>query len=302
MSMHPRSSPIVLGAALLLGSPALAQAPPGPPPVLVVTIEEIKPGSMGAHEKSVASYFALFERAKVASPRIGLQPVSGDINHVVYLEAHESFADIEAQTRRQAEAVAANPALQAELERLDRETGPFHLSQRSMIATFRPDLSHQPLGMDSVAKARYFNMMTTILNAGKGTQYTEYMKQLNAARQKAQVSDIHTAVYQVTSGSAPGTYLTFFTDRSLAEEDAFRNGAEARNKAITDALGGESVVKQRSEQTAQIFAPGSGTSAFYSVNRALSQPAPQFAAYDPEFWTPKAPGKVLAVKKVEKKP
>jgi hypothetical protein len=301
MSMHRRNSAVVLSAALLLGSPALAQTPPGPPPVLVVTVEEIKPGSMGAHEKSVGSYFALYERAKVASPRIGLQPVSGDVNHVVYLEAHESFADIEAATKRHDEALAANPALQAELERLDRESGPFHVSQKSMIATFRPDLSYQPLAMDSVAKARYFNMTTTVLNPGKGTQYTEYMKQLNTARQKAQVADIHTAVYQVTSGSAPGTYLTFFTDRSLAEEDAFRTGAEARNKAISEALGGESVVKQRAEQTAQIFAPTSGTSSFYSVNRALSQPAPQFAAFDPDFWAPKAPGKALAVKKETKK-
>lgn len=300
--MHPRHCAVVIGAALLLGSPALAQTPPGPPAVLVVTVEEIKPGSMLAHEKSVGSYFALYERAKTASPRIGLQPVSGDVNHVVYLEAHESFADIEAATRRQNEAVAANPALQAELERLDRESGPLHVSQRTMIATYRPDLSYKPLAMDSVAKARYFNMTTTILNPGKGAQYAEYMKQINTAREKAQVEGIHTAVYQVTSGSTPGTYLTFFMDRSLAEEDAFRKGAEARNKAINEALGGDAVVKQRSEQTAQIFAPSSGVSAFYSVNRALSQPAPQFAAFDPEFWAPKSPGKALAVKKEAKKP
>ena len=272
--MHPRYSAAVLGASVLLGAPALAQAPPGPPPVLVVTVEEIKPGSMGPHEKSVASYFALFERAKVPTRRIGLQPVSGDINHVVYLEAHESFADIEAATRREVEAIAANPAWQAELERLDRETGAFHVSQKAMIATFRPDLSYQPLAMDAVARARYFNMTTTVLNPGKGTDYTEYMKQLNRAREKAQVADIHTAVYQVTSGSAPGTYLTFFMDRSLAEEDAFRKGADARNKAISEALGGESVVKQRSALTQEIFAPASGVSVFYSVNSRLSQPAP----------------------------
>ena len=299
--MHPRNSAVVLGV-LLLGSPALAQTPPGPPPVLVVTVEEIKPGSMGAHEKSVGAYFALFERAKSPRPRIGLQPISGDVNHVVYLEAHESFADIEAATKRQNEAVAANPAWQAELERLDRESGPFHVSQKTMIATYRADLSYQPRTMDTVAKARYFNMTTTTLNPGKAAEFTEYMKQLNTARQKAQVEGVHTAVYQVTSGSAPGTYLSFFMHRSLAEEDAFRKGAEARTKAINEALGGDSAVKARAAQTAQIFAPASGTSSFYSVSRGLSQPSPQFAAFDPEFWAPKAPGKALAVKKEEKKP
>lgn len=299
--MPRRNSAIVLGAAVLLGSPALAQAPPGPPPVLVITVEEIKPGSMGAHEKSVGSYLALFERAKVPSGRIGLQPVSGDVNHVVYLQAYESFAAMEAANKKQDEAIAANPAWQAELERLDRETGPYHASQKTMIATFRPDLSFQPLAMDGVAKARYFNMTTTTLNPGKGTDYTEYMKQLNRAREKAQVEGIHTAVFQVTTGSAPGTFVTFFMDRSLAEEDAFRKAADARNKAITEALGGDSVVKQRSVLTEQIFAPGSGMTVLYSVNPKLSQPTPQFAAYDSDFWTPKAPGKALAVKKEEKK-
>jgi hypothetical protein len=61
------------------------------------------------------------------------------------------------------------------------------------------------------------------------------------------------------------------------------------------------VVKQRATLTEQIFAPASGMSTFYSVNPEISQPAPQFAAYDPDFWTPKAPGKVLAVKKEAKK-
>lgn len=297
--MYPRSAVILLGAALSLGAPVLAQAPPGPPPVLVITVEEIKPGSMAVHEKGVGSYLALFERAKVPAGRIGLQPVSGDTNHVVYLQAYDSFAAMEAANKKQDETIAANPAWQAELERLDRESGPLHLSQKSMIATFRPDLSYQPLAMDGVAKARYFNMTTTRLNPGKGPDYTEFMKQLNRARDKAQVADIHTAVFQVVSGSAPGTYVTFYVNRSLAEEDAFRMGADARTKAINEALGGESVVKQRAAQVEQIFA--SGMSALYSVNPRLSQPNPQFAAYDPDFWAPKAPGKALAVKKEEKK-
>jgi hypothetical protein len=299
--MLRRSSAVFLGATVLLGAPALAQAPPGPPPVLVITVEEIKPGSMGPHEKSVASYLALFERAKVPAGRIGLQPVSGDTNHVVYLQAYESFAAMEAANKAQDDAIAANPAWQAELERLDRETGPYHASQKTMIATYRADLSYQPLAMDGVARARYFNMTTTILNPGKGMDYTEYMKQLNTARGKAQVADVHTAVFQVATGAAPGTYVTFFADKSLAEEDAFRKGADARNKAITEALGGESVVKQRAVLVEQIFSPASGVTVLYSVNPKLSQPTPQFAAYDPDFWTPKSPGKALAVKKDEKK-
>jgi hypothetical protein len=95
--------------------------------------------------------------------------------------------------------------------------------------------------------------------------------------------------------------VTFFLNRSLAEADDFRKGADARNKAINEALGGEAVVKQRAALAEQIFSPGSGMSVLYSVNRKISQPNPQFAAFDPEFWAPKAPAKALAVKKEEKK-
>jgi hypothetical protein len=294
-------SAVLLGAVLCLGAPALAQAPPGPPPVLMITVEEIKPGSMAAHEKSVGSYLALWERAKVPAGRIGLQPVSGDTNQVVYLQGYESYAAMEAANQKQEQTIAANPMWQAEIERLDRESGPLHASQKTIIASFRPDLSYQPLTMDAVAKARYFNVRTTTVNPGRGGDYAEYMKQLNHARDKAQVADIHTAVYQVMSGAPGGTFVTLFVNRSLADEDAFRKASDARSKAVNEALGGDSVVKQRAALAEQVFATGAGMDTLYSVNRKLSQPTAQFAAYDPEFWAPTASGKALAIKKEEKK-
>lgn len=300
--MYRRCSVPLLGATLLLGTPALAQAPPGPPPVLVITVEEIKPGSMAAHEKSVGSYLALFERAKVPAGRLGLQPVSGDTNHVVYLLGYESYAEMEAANKKQDETIAANPVWQAELDQLDRQTGSLHASQKTMIGIFRPDLSYRALGMEGAAKARYFTIATSTLKPGRVADYSEYVKQLNRARDKAQIADIHTAVFQVASGSPPGTFVTFFLNRSLSEQDDFRKGIDARDKAINDALGGEAVVRQRAEWAEQIFATGSGMSVLYSVNRKISQPTPQFAALDPDFWMPKAaPAKALAVKKEEKK-
>jgi hypothetical protein len=299
--MYRQSAAILVGASLSLVAPAFAQQPPpGLPPVIVISHEEIKPGSMGPHEKQVGAYLALFERAKVPNYRLGLVPVSGDTNHVLYLEGHASFAEMEATNKSLEDAVAANPAWQAELDQLDRQSGPLHVTQRAAIAVFREDLSYRPLKMDAVAKARYFTVTTTRLKPGRGAAYAEYVKQLNRAREKAQIAEIHTAVYQVTSGSAAGTYLTFTLNRSLAEVDEFRKGMDVRNKAIDEALGGESVVKQRAEMAEQIFGEG-GSSALYSVSRKLSRPAPQVAAFDAEFWTPKpATSKALAVKKEEK--
>ena len=300
MNRHPRVP--LLGAVLALATPVLAQEPPGPPAVLRITYEEIKPGSMGIHEKSVASYLALWERAKAPNYRLGLAPVSGDTNQVVYLEAFPSLAALGEADEKMEASVASNAAWQAELDNLDRTSGPLHASQSTVIATYRADLSYRPLRMDSVAKSRYFTINTSRLRPGRTADYTDYVKQLNRAREKANVDD-HIAVFQGLSGAAPGTFITVFLNRSLSEIDDFRKGAETRNKAIDDAIGGDTVVRARAALAEQIFAQGSGMSILYSVNRRLSRADPQFAAFDPDFWSPKpASAKALAVKKEEKKP
>jgi hypothetical protein len=287
---------------LISRGPLAQEAPPGPPPVLRISVEDIKPGSMGAHERQVGSYLALFECAKAPNYRLGLTPVSGDNNQIVYLEGFASYAELESADKQMEEAIGSNPAWQAELDQLERQTGPMHAAQKSMIAVLREDLSYRPLRMDGVAKARYFTMTTSRLRPGRGGDYVEYVKQLNRAREKAEIADIHTAVYQVVSGAPAGTYVTFTLNRSLSEIDEFRKNAEARNKAIDEALGGEAVVKQRAARAEQIFDSGSGESVLYAVNRKISRPLPQFASYDAEFWVPKAaPAKALAVKKEEKK-
>src|SRR5687767_11300352 len=95
-----------------LGASVAAQEPQGPPKVLVVAREEIKPGSMAAHTKSAATYVSVASRVNAANYRIGLTPITGDDNAVVYLEPHPSFAALETARRAFEGAVAANAAMQ----------------------------------------------------------------------------------------------------------------------------------------------------------------------------------------------
>jgi len=287
-----------LAALATLALPALAQEPLAAPPVLRITVEDIKPGSMGTHEKSVASYLALFSRAQVPMTRIGIVPVSGDQNQVVYFEGFPSFAALEEADKKVAAAFAASPALQAELEALDRNGGPLHSSQRTMIAVFRPDLSYRPQTASAFSKSRYFSVGTSHVKLGRVTDYESYVKQLNRAREKGNI-DQSTAVYQVTTGAPFGTFMTFTANRSLAEIDAARAGMAARDKAIDDALGGEEVVRQRREMAGAIFVDAS--SALYAISPKLGVAPAQIAAGDPDFWAPRQPGKALAVKKEEPK-
>ena len=296
-----RLAKVVVGLAVLgsLAFTAYAQEPPAMPGVVRITVEDIKPGSMGAHEKSVASYLAFFSRAQVPMPRLGLVPVSGDQNQVVYIERFPSFEALEASDKKLETTLAGSPALQAEMEALDRNGGPLHSSQRTMIAVSRPDLSYHPLNAAAVGKSRYVNMTTIRTKLGHGVDYEGYVKQTNRAREKANL-DEHTGVYQVVSGAAAGTFLSLTANRSLAEMDTARAGMSARNKALDEALGGEEVVRQRRETIeASVM---DVRSALYAFNPRLGTPMAEVASADPDFWTPKpVPGKALAVKKEEPK-
>ncbi len=289
---------IALAALVSVALPALAQEPPAAPPVMRITVEDIKPGSMGIHEKQVGSYLALYSRAQVPLSQIGLVPVSGDQNQVVYLEGFPSFEALEAADKKQESTFAGSPAMQGELDALNRATGPLHASQRTMIAVLRPDLSYRPMSAAAVGKSRYFSVTTSRIKMGHGQDYEGYVKQANRAREKANLAE-SSAVYQVTTGTSAGTFMTFTANRSLAEIDSFRAGMAARSKAFDEALGGEEVVQQRRETLEATVMES--RSVLYSLNPKLSNPPAQIAAGDPDFWAPKVPGKALALKKDEPK-
>ena len=285
------------------GGAAVAQEPAGPPPVLLINKEEIKPGQMGPHEKNAANFVAIQNKANAGSHRLALTPVSGDTNVVLYLEGYPSFADMEKAVQEFDATLAVNASLRAELEQNTRQGADMHATQKTSIAVFRPDLSFRPKRVDDVARSRYFGVGATRLNPGRTSDYEAWVKELNAAREKANVEGINTAVYQVITGASVGTFMTFTMNRSLAEWDEFRAKMPDRNKAIDAALGGETVVKERAKRAGEIIADTYVT--LYALNPSISRPAPAFVAYDPDFWKPQASAsdaKALATKKEKAAP
>ena len=289
----------LMALAAGFGASASAQEPPGPPKVLVVTREEIKPGKMAPHTKVAASYIAVAARANAANYRLGLTPISGDDNAVLYLEAHPSFAALETARNAFDGAIASNAALKAELDAVDRQ-GDMHSAQRTAIYRYRADLSYRPGRMEDVARARYMTMQTTRIKPGRGVDYIDYVKGQVAAREKANL-DLHTAVYQVVSGAAPNTFVIFSTARSLSEWDDTFARAEADQKALEAAFGGAEAARQQRMILSEVVADT--TIATYAMSPEISRPMPQFMAYDPGFWgsAKAADTKALASKKETRK-
>jgi len=287
---------------LLTAAPvaAVAQtADSGPPPVLVIGREEVKPGKMTAHEKVSTAYAALFAKANPDESWLGLTPISGEDSAVLFLEGFPSFAAAETNHIKLEAALAQTAALKAEMDRLDGQSGEMKNSSRTAWFVYRPALSYHPPKMGDVAKSRLVSVTTYRVKPGRIPDWNDYVKVLNAARDKASASWISSAGYQSQVGTAAGTFVSFQFHRTMAEMDENIAKADERQKAIDAALGGDQVVKMRRELISEILVENPTTN-LYAINRAESHPSSTFAAADPDFWTPKpaaVAGKALATKK-----
>lgn len=259
-------------------SQAIAQTPDemGPPRVLLIVREEIKPGMMPAHNKHSAGYAAIFGKLKTPNHRIAMIPVAGSENEVLYVTGGESFAELEMITKETDKKMAsANGTMRAELARLDKEAPDLHSGMRDMLAVFRPELSFKP-GVD-VAQMRYFAITTVRVRPGQEDNFSEYVTTLiNAAREKAK-AEMHVAAFQVIAGMPGTTYMFFRSMKSLADYD-LRIGPRVREamtddqKKKADKMAGESVIVSETS--------------IYAFNPSMSYLPKEFTASDSGFWNP----------------
>ena len=265
---------------ILFVSPALAQETPpmGPPKVLLIVREEIKPGMMAAHARHSADYVQVFNQLNTSNHRIAMVPVAGNENEVLYITAAQSFAEIETLNRATDQRMgAANGHMRVKLDALEKEAPGMHAAMRDMLAVYRPDLSFNP-GVN-IAQMRYFTVTTTRIRPGFDSVYIENIqKVINVARNKAKADDLHVAVFQVVSGAPGGTYLIFRPMKSLAELDnpvgmKVRAAMSDDQRKDADKAVRESVMF--SEVSTYAFAP------------SMSYVDREFAARDAAFWSPK---------------
>lgn len=272
---------LVLAITLLAAGVTQVTAQPpnrmGPPPVLLIVREDIKPGKMPAHNIHSASFARIFRQLQTPSYRIALVPVAGSENEVIYITALDTFKEMEEtgrDTDRKMSGVSG--AMKSELDRLEKEAPDLHAAMRDMFAVYRSELSYDP-GVD-IRQMRYFAITTVRVRPGQEDQYAEYVRNLtNAARTKAK-AELHIAAFQVIAGSPTTTYMFFRPMKTLAEYD-LRIGPRVREamsddqKKKADKLAGESVVFSETS--------------VYAFNPEMSYMPNEFVAGDPSFWTPK---------------
>ncbi len=261
-------------------SPTFAQDPAmhGPPPVLYIVREDIKPGMMPAHNTHSASFAKIFKALDTPNHRIALVPVAGSENEVVYITGAGSFKELEQLLQTTDKKMAdASGSMKMELDRLGKEAPGLHAAMRDMFGIYRSELSYNP-GVD-LRTMRYFSITTVRVRPGHDAQYADYIqKMVNVARQKAKIDNLHIAVYQLISGAPGGTYLYFRPLRSLAEFD--ENLGMKMRAAMSDDM------KKDVDKTVNDAIMSSDTSTYW-MTPEMSYVEKDFAAGDPGFWNPK---------------
>ncbi len=276
-----KKSLLFIAVTLLISafSQVFAQPPatPGPPKVLYIVKEDIKPGMMPAHNRHSASFASIFRTLSTPNYRIAMVPIAGSENEVIYITGSESFAQLETTlntTDKKLAGVSGNT--KAELDRLKNEASALHAGMRDMLTLFRPELSYSP-GVD-IRTMRYFSITTLRVRPGHDAQFAEYAQKVINAAKKAKVENYHTAIFQVISGAQGGTYLLFRPMKSLSEMD------DPVGMKVRAAMGNDER-KDLDKEAGEVYM--SSETSTYAFAPDMSYVEKEFAAFDPGFWNPK---------------
>jgi len=250
----------------------------GPPKMLLIVREEIKPGMMGVHSRHSAEFAGIFSEMKTPNNRIAMVPVAGSENEVIYITPLDSFAELERVNQATDKKLeGATGMTKASLDRLDKEAPALHAAMRDMWALYRPELSFNPAV--PIPQMRYFQITTTRVRPGYDAQYADYIQKLvNVARAKAKVDNLHVAVFQVISGAPDGTYMIFRPMKSLAELDD-PIGQRVRAVMSDDQ-------KKEADKSVREAIMSSDVSTYAFAPR-MSYVPKSMADVDPAFWNPK---------------
>lgn len=280
-----RLFPILSTLCLSLLCSVLAAAQttaPLPPPILLITREDIKPGKMAEHTQEALAYIRVMAKANAAMTnkdwrnyRIGMTPIAGNLNEVAYITAYSSFTDMENRVKEVGR--LADGPLKADYDGLpDRE---LHALQTDIIAGFRPDLSYG-VGNVDVPQARYMIITTLRLKPGHEDEYWDAVrKYINPARDKTVLKTAASyAVYQVRGGMPGPTFITIRPIRSLAELDTssvalVRPAMSEEDRKAMDGIADRTIVLS--------------STIYYAFDRRISLVSPEFAARDKAttaFW------------------
>ncbi len=280
--MHALVPKLLTGCILLPLAAALspvlnAQNAPedGPPKVLVVQREYLKPGKGGMlHDRSESAFVQAMQEAKSPYHYFAMDSLSG-VSRSLFFFAYDSFAEWE----KESAAVRSDKDLTAKLDHAALMDGDLLTSYDSAAMMLRPDLS---LNKGSINGTRYFEITVFVVKPGHVHDFTELAKMYIDTYHKV-APDAHWDTFEVMYGNplltAGGghTFLVFNLMKSLAETD---KSIQDSDKFASEL--GAAGMKKISELTAASVEATSTN--LFEINPRMSYPPAEWVKSDPGFW------------------
>jgi hypothetical protein len=264
----------VLPLAAVLG-PTLQAQEDGPPKVLVIDREFLKPGKAGAqHNRTESAIVKAFTDANVAYPYFALDSLSGP-SRSLFMFGYDSFADWQKQTT----AIPGNPALAAKLDQANQADSDLLSVYESAAAVLRPDLS---LNKGKIEGTRYFEITLFIVKPGHGHDFEELAKMYVETWRKID-TETHWDTFEVMYGNPSPSiaggdiFLVVNTMKSLADTDK----SIANSDKFAGAAGDENMKKVRELSAASIASVNTN---LFVINPRMSNPPPEWVKREPAFW------------------
>jgi hypothetical protein len=253
---------------------ALAQEAMGPPKVLVIQREFLKPGRGGTmHERSESAFVRAMSAAKWPVHYFALEALSGP-TRMLFLTGYPSFAAWE----KDSQDTAKNATLSAAIDKAIVSDGDLLTSYDQGAFMFREDGSLRA-GTADVPHSRYFEISVFRVRPGHSKEWEELVKLYHDGYEKVPSAKwaLFESVYGTDNG---GMFLVFNPMKSLAEvEEGY-----ADQKKFVDAMG-EDKMKRLSELSASCIE--STQTNLFRFSPKMSYPDESWIKADPTFWKPK---------------
>lgn len=268
VSMATAACGCLVAQDMSMSAPAMS----GPPKVLEIEREYLKPGKAGMlHDKSESSFVQAMSKAKWPTHYVALNSLSGK-SRAIYLIGYDSFAD----WQKDNDAMEKNPTLGAEVDRLEQSDGELLSDVDQAVFYYQPDMSLNADG--SLAHVKYMEVTSFHLHPGHHKDWSDLVKLAVDGNKKGGTQSTW-AMYELEYGGSE-EYVLFSADKGLGDIDAgFADG-----KKFRDAMGEDGMAKM-DELAAKCIE--SSDSELFAINPKQSYAPEDWVKANPEFWKPK---------------
>ena len=246
----------------------------GPPKVLVIQREFLKPGKSGStHEKSEGAFVRAMAASKSGSHYLAMDSLTGT-KRSLFFSRYDSFAAWEEDNKN----IEKDATLTAALDRAALADGELLSDYDTGVFLYQAELS-MPAPVN-IGQMRYMEILSFNVKEGHRKEWNELVGTYKAAYQKGE-PNAQWAMYEKEYGGEMGVFLMIRPMKSAAEVDHLMTAGETVRSAMSEAD------RAKVAELAAVCI-GSSASNLYKFNPKISYATDQMIQADPAFWKQRA--------------